>query len=288
MFGYVRPCIPDLMVKDHELYKAAYCGLCRTMGKTTGCFSKIALNYDFVFLALTRMAVGGDEVTVKKRHCGVHPFKTRLMLEPNDSLKYSSRATVLLTRLKLKDNVKDSKGFAKLKAKIAGTVSIFFKKTDKSHKELEAKIISSIDALSRLEENGSDSIDETASTSGELLGNIASYGLEGMEERLLYDIGFHLGKLIYVMDAVDDYKSDLKSGSFNVLKNAFGDELTENTKSMLKCAMTLELEKMSRGVELIDFSKCRDVERIIKNIVYIGLPNEIERIILGKKKENKK
>ena len=90
------------------------------------------------------------------------------------------------------------------------------------------------------------------------------------------------------MDAVDDYKSDLKSGSFNVLKNAFGDELTENTKSMLKCAMTLELEKMSRGVELIDFSKCRDVERIIKNIVYIGLPNEIERIILGKKKENKK
>ena len=65
MFGYVRPYTPELLVKDNELYRATYCGLCRTMGKTTGKLSKLALSYDFVFLALLRFAVRGEKVEVK-------------------------------------------------------------------------------------------------------------------------------------------------------------------------------------------------------------------------------
>ena len=287
MFGYVRPCVPELKVKDNELYRATYCGLCRTMGKTTGAFSKVALNYDFVFLALVRMALGKDEVTVKMRRCPVHPLKKRPMIEPNESLKYSARATTILTRLKLKDNINDSHGLARIKAKIAGTVSVFFKKTDKGLKELEGEICKSIDDLTLLEKQGSDSIDEVSNTSGKLLALLASHDIDGNEGRILYEIGFHLGKLIYVMDAIDDFNEDEKTGSFNVLKNAFG-KLDDSAKNMLKCAMTLELEKMSRGIELLDFSKCRDVEAIVKNITYIGLPDEIERVILGKKKSKVK
>ena len=84
---------------------------------------------------------------------------------------------------------------------------------------------------------------------------------------------------------VDDFKDDLKTGSFNVIKNAFGNELTDEAKQILKTAMTLELEKMSKGIELFDFSSSCDVERIVKNITYIGLPKEIERVILGKEKK---
>ena len=287
MFGYVRPCIPELKVKENELYRATYCGLCRTMGKTTGSLSKVALNYDFVFLALVRMALGKDEVTVKMRRCPVHPLKKRPMIEPNDSLKYSARATTILTRLKLKDNVNDSHGLKRLKAKIVGAVSIFFKKTAKNYKELEEKICSLIDELSKYEKENEDSVDKVSDTFGRLLGILASYDVSGSDERLLYEIGYHLGKLIYVIDAVDDFYDDQKSGSYNVIKNAFT-ELNESTKATLKCAMTLELERMSRAVELLDFTKCRDVEGIVKNVTYIGLPDEIERVLLGKKKKKTK
>ena len=283
MFGYVRPCVPELKVKDNELYRATYCGLCRTMGKTTGAFSKVALNYDFVFLALLRMALGNDEVTVKMRRCPLHPFKKRPMIEPNETLKYSARTTTILTRLKLKDNVNDSHGFAKIKAKTAGAVSIFFKKTDKSLNELEEKICGCIDELSKFEKAGSDSLDMVSSTSGKLLANLASFGIDDPSSRILYEIGFHLGKLIYVLDAVDDYESDKKTGSFNVIKNAF-ETFDDSAKETLKCAMIFELQKMSRALELLDFTKCRDVEAIVKNITYVGLPEEIERVILGKKK----
>jgi uncharacterized protein DUF5685 len=33
MFGYVTPCVMELKVKDHEKFKAYYCGLCTTIKK---------------------------------------------------------------------------------------------------------------------------------------------------------------------------------------------------------------------------------------------------------------
>ncbi len=285
MFGYVRPNVPELLVKDNELYRATYCGLCRTMGKTTGKLSKLTLSYDFVFLALLRLAVKGEAVEVKLRRCPVHPFKKRPMIEVNDELVYSARVSTILTRLKLKDNINDSHGFSRVKAKIAGGVSVFFKKTDKSLIELEEKTVNSIDELTKLEKESSDSIDKTSSTFGILLANLASYGIEGANGRILYDVGYHLGRLIYVMDAVDDFEKDIKSGSFNVIKNAYGEKLDESIRQNLKCSMLLELEKISRGIELIDFFSAQDCERIIKNIVYIGLPNEIKRVASGEKRK---
>lgn len=285
MFGYVRPYTPELLVKDNELYRATYCGLCRTMGKSTGKLSKLALSYDFVFLALLRMGVKGEKVEVKLRHCPVHPFKKRPMLEMNDELVFSARTSSILTRLKLKDNVNDSHGISRIKAKIVGGVSVFFKKTDKSLSELEEKMISSVDKLTKLENEGSDSIDETSATFGTLLGNLASHGIEGANARILYDIGYHLGRLIYVMDAIDDFEDDKKKSSFNVIRNSYGSTLDSSIREILKCSMLLELEKLSLGVELLDFFCAQDCERIIKNIVYIGLPNEIKRVICGQKRK---
>ena len=151
MFGYIKPNIPELKVKDNELYKATYCGLCRTMGKCTGCASKFTLSYDFAFFALVRMALEKTKAQVKMRRCMVHPFKKRPIMEMNSVLEYSAKSSVILTRLKLKDNVNDSHGISRLKAKIVGLVSIFFKKTDKSLLPLEEKIKECIDSLATLE-----------------------------------------------------------------------------------------------------------------------------------------
>ena len=279
MFGYVKPCVAELKVRDHELYKATYCGLCRTMGKSTGYASKFTLNYDFVFLALLRMMLTGEKAEVKMRRCMVHPFKKRPMLEPNESLKFSAKASVILTRSKLKDDINDSHGLTRLKAKTAGLVSIFFKKTDKKYYSLQAKIASCIDRLTELERESSDSLDQTANTFGELLANLISFELEGDSQRISYDIAFQLGKLIYILDACDDFEKDKKIGSFNVIRNAFGEKFTNEIKEILHCSMTLELEKMSRSVELLDFSEYKDVERILKNITYIGMPDQIEKIL---------
>ena len=279
MFGYIKPCIPELKVKEHELYKATYCGLCKTMGKCTGCLSTLTLSYDFAFLSLIRMVADNAKGEIKMRRCLSHPFKKRPMLQINDALQFSAKSSVILTRLKLQDNINDSYGIARLGAKIAGCVSIFLKKTDKNLVKMQEQIKECIAELTALEKQGSDSIDETASTFGKLLGICASHGYEGTTKILMYDIGFHLGKWIYVIDAIDDLSKDVKKGSYNPLKIAIGTELNDSSKAMLYSATMLELDKMSKSVELLDFSHHRDIEGIIKNVVYEGLVNETKHVL---------
>ena len=279
MFGYIKPCIPELKVKEHELYKATYCGLCKTMGKCTGCLSTLTLSYDFAFLSLIRMVADNAKGEIKMCRCLAHPFKKRPMLQTNDALQFSAKSSVILTRLKLQDNINDSHGIARLGAKIAGCVSIFLKKTDKNLVKMQEQIKECIAELTALEKQGSDSIDETASTFGKLLGICASHGYEGTTKILMYDIGFHLGKWIYVIDAIDDLSKDVKKGSYNPLKIAIGTELNDSSKAMLYSATMLELDKMSKSVELFDFSHHRDIEGIIKNVVYEGLVNETKHVL---------
>ena len=279
MFGYIKPDIPELKVKDNELYKATYCGLCKTMGKSTGCMSKLTLSYDFAFLALVRMVTDKTRGEIKMKRCIAHPFKKRPMLVPNPSLDYCAKSSIILTKMKLKDNINDSHGMAKLKAKLVNIISLFFKKTKKELKPLEEKVAECIDNLSKLEKENSDSIDQTASTFGELLGNVTAFNSDNDNEKLLYEIGFHLGKWIYVIDAIDDMKDDIKKKSYNVVVNSYGDTLSEQHKEALYCAMMLELECMSKSMELLDFSSHRDVEAIIKNVIYIGLVKQSKKII---------
>lgn len=284
VFGYIKPDIGELKVKDYELYKATYCGLCRTMGKCTGCVSKMTLSYDFVFFALVRMALLKSKGEVKMRRCALHPLKKRPMLEMNPTLEYTAKASVLLTRIKLKDNVNDTHGFSHFLAKIATLVSVFFKKTDPTLEPLAEKIRACFDELLALEREECDSIDMVADTSGKLIGHVASFGLDEENMEIAYDIGYHLGKWVYVIDACDDLKKDVKKGAYNPLKFAFGNELTESNLQLLKSALMLELADMKRSLDKIDFSSHRDVQAILENVAWQGLVQETDRV-LGKWRE---
>lgn len=50
MFGYVKPDLPYLYLKDDKLYKALYCGVCKSIGKTCGQKARLSLTYDIAFL----------------------------------------------------------------------------------------------------------------------------------------------------------------------------------------------------------------------------------------------
>ena len=74
MFGYVRARRDTLNAAGLADYEAAYCGLCRTLGRRRGSFSRLFLNYDFVFLAML-LAPGDAPCTALCRRCMLHPIK---------------------------------------------------------------------------------------------------------------------------------------------------------------------------------------------------------------------
>ena len=282
MFGYVKPRRPELRVKEDELYRAAYCGLCRSMGKCTGCLSRMFLSYDIVFLLLARLALEGTEAELKPRRCFVHPVRPRLMMEPNAISEYCAVASVLLTCEKAEDDVCDSRGARRFAARGIRRILSFALRRAECPAALREPTKESLCRLSALEEACSDSVDDCADTFGSTLSTIFSYGLKGAEARIATELGYRLGRVLYVMDAVDDYEKDQKAGSYNPLRFAYPDGVTKSVWDAMKTALLLDLKDAAAAAELIDFARCRDVGNIIKNILYFGIPDEADRILVEK------
>ena len=71
MFGYITVNRPELKVKDLELYRSCYCGVCDELCRSYGRRGQILLSYDCTFLAilLTGMLLsmfGMDAVIIRR------------------------------------------------------------------------------------------------------------------------------------------------------------------------------------------------------------------------------
>ena len=65
MFGYVNVYKDELKIKDYNIYKAYYCGLCKALGRRHNQTSRLLLNYDFAFLALLCDSLKEDKAEPK-------------------------------------------------------------------------------------------------------------------------------------------------------------------------------------------------------------------------------
>ncbi len=289
MFGYVRPVHSELLVKEHEFYKATYCGICRAMKKHTGFFSNVAITYDSVFLALIRMIyVPDSEIGAEKRRCIAHPAKRKGMIKENDAIVYTAKAFAILTYYKTLDDVRDEK---LLKRTLVSVARPIFKK---GKRKASLDFISSVckeklDAINEMEDRGEASVDNPATLFGELLGEIFAYGFSASDRLVLYTAGYHLGRFIYAADAAEDYEDDRRSGKYNPYVIAYGGEpLTRENRESIKCALILECKKIEGAINLLPFGERRIIENIIKNIIYLGLVKRIEFLDKDGEKENKK
>lgn len=277
MFGYVKPVHSELLVKEHEFYKATYCGICRAMKKHTGFFSNVALTYDSVFLALVRMLfVPDSDIGAERRRCVAHPLKKKGMLRENEALVYTAKAFAILTYHKTLDDIRDEKLIKKTLVRTARP--IFKRGKKKARLDVLSKLCKEkLDAINELEDRGEESVDNPASLFGELLGEIFAYGFSGSDRLVLYTAGYHLGRFIYAADAAEDYEDDRVSGKYNPYVKAYGGEpLTAENKETIKCALVLECKKIEGAVNLFPFGERRVIENIIKNIIYLGLIKRIE------------
>ncbi len=303
MFGYIRPLVPEMLVCENELHRALYCGLCRAMGKHTGCASRFALSYDFVFLCAFRAAVTGVSFTVEKHRCPVHPFKSRAMAEDNAVFSYAAGAAAILNAAKLADDAADESGRKRAAARLLSPAAKSIRKRADGLDALEKDVQKHLADLSALEAAGCASLDETARVFGDLLGEIFAHGLDGNEARLSRTVGAAVGRFIYVADAADDAADDAKSGAYNPILRLYADADPkalfeekpvkdhagrEHTKERLRTdiaesiytAALGDLIKLQNALELIDFSRCqRETAGIVKNTVYLGMPAELRRVL---------
>ncbi len=277
MFGYIKPVKAELLVKEYEFYKAAYCGICRSMKKQTGALSNVTLSYDSVFLALVRMLYIDDrDIDAESRRCIAHPTSKRKMLKENAAISYTAKAFAILTYYKAADDISDERGIKRFASGIIRPILETAKKrADLS--ELSELTAQKLSEIASLEKSGCDSVDKPATVFGELLGELFAYGLKEDERLVPYDLGFHMGRFIYAADAAEDYENDAKSGKYNPYVIFYGGvALSNENKQSIKTALLLECKKIEQASLLLPFGNRATLENIINNIIYLGLVKRID------------
>ena len=286
MFGYVKIQKSELRVREYEYYRAAYCGLCRSMGKCTGQCSRLTLSYDFAFLALVRMTLAGTVPTFKRRRCMVHPFRARMMMERNDALDFAADAAALLAYEKCRDDISDSGFFGRMTARLRCLfLHAAYRRARKRHTELAATLRGDLAELSLVERRKSPTVDEPAAIFGRLLATLMAEGMPENDARIARVIGDKIGRFIYIADAIDDLAGDAKAGNYNPVLLTFGRTLDETARATLLDALIVSLDDVGAALDLVS-DKDGTRRAILENIVYLGMPEIAKRVLTGVVKED--
>ncbi len=285
MFGYVRPVKGELYVKDSEFYSAVYCGLCRYGGKNISHLTRWLLNYDFVLLALLRMSLSGENVCVSKKRCPYH-FKKKNCCQADESYSFVCSAFGLLTYGKLLDDIKDEKGFKRFCKKLFKPLFARIGRKSDRFEGLKGTVDTGLCATDKAESEGCDSLDRAADGFAVMMKGIASFGLDGNEKLIAEGCGYHIGRFIYIADALDDLESDEKSGNYNPLILKYGSaEGAMNDIEAIKETLFDSLNAFSNYYALAVNQPLSQIDRIIFNIVELGGRSAVQRIIERKTKK---
>ncbi len=286
LFGYVKPVKGELLVKELELYRAFYCGLCRAMKKTVSPLFTPTLSYDFVFMALIRASLTYEKAETEKIRCSFHPFKKKLSVKANDSLIYTSDAALVLNYYKINDDIhdRDTSFLRKILLKpYALLLKSFLKKRRKKSAHIapaEDFVKTRLAALSGLEKSKTANADLPSGEFGSLLGDILSYGIEGQNKLIAGTIGTNLGRYIYYIDACDDILKDHKNGSYNPFLEYYKTpEKVKENFDLIDTVLSLYINNIVTSLHFMDKSVYTG---IIENIVKLGLGQEAFNIFGNK------
>ena len=272
MFGYIKPLECELKVREMDLYRAYYCGLCKTIGKRYGILPRLLLNYDCTFLACLLSEMSGDPVSAALK-CARHPFRReRRYVAPNGVLCYAADVNVLLALEKLEDDWRDERKLgARLARLLLGRTA---RRAKANHPALAEAIALRIGQLSAVEKRNAACTDEPSGAFGDLMQDIARLA-PGLPERnraacewMLYN----LGRWVYLIDAWEDRGKDGKKGAYNPFLTA---QMTREDASFL---LYVSLSEAEKAYDLIDFA----VEHgVTDNIMQLGC-RQVTRLLLEK------
>jgi hypothetical protein len=218
LFGYIRPFKPELKIREFEEYKSYYCTLCKTLDKEYGFLAKFFLNYDFAFLSLLLTSLQDEKINFQASSCTFNFLKKcSYCLNGDKYFKFTADVSVIFLHYKLKDNILDDSFLKKLFSYILYILTKpAYNKARNKQPFIDKLVKKATEEQNTIEKMDTITLEMASSPSATLLGEVLSFNAKNEpERRILYELGYHLGKWIYSIDALDDYKKDLKNKSFN-------------------------------------------------------------------------
>lgn len=269
MFGYITPCKAELKVREWTLYRSYYCGLCKELKREYGFVSRFLLNYDMVLLAMTADGLAGTQPELCAERCIAGPFHKRPVCPSTAGLRLAADALILTAYYKVEDDIADESFLKKARASL---LRILLKRPhQKAAQRLPDadKLFSEQTAAQQaLEKRRCTVVDEAAEPTAQMTG--ALFAQCGPQRDILHRMGLFLGKILYFLDAAEDYAKDVKQGAYNVFVARGCSREEAASQAQMLCRMCAG--EMALCYNLLDFSVHKS---ILDNIVFLGLPQSI-------------
>ena len=285
MFGYVKPDQPYLYMKDDTLYKALYCGLCKSIGKCSGQCARFTLTYDIAFLSAVIHNLTKTDVNIKREHCIIHPIIKRPIATPDDISITLGALNVILAYYKILDDIADNGRGRFLKL----VFNRSFKKCSKNYPELVKIVEENYKELGVLEKAGEKSIDKIAHPFATMLQQLSNLLLGENKTEYTQGYFYNFGKWIYLIDALDDYDKDIKKGNYNPFYSAYGAKDYATLKSdygeEISFIMSATLSGIESNFNNLRFGFNAD---LIRNISLRGTVGTTKKVLLKEQKGNNK
>lgn len=284
MFGYVIPDKPNMFVKDFTLYKAFYCGLCKTIGKKCGQLMRFSTNYDITFLDVLAHAVLDKEIVISDETCILNPLKKRSIVKTDEISCQVVHINNILSHYKCVDDVLDNKSFGK---KFVDKIILkrHYNKSKKAYPMLDKVIDSEYKQLRELEKQNCGVIDKVCDKFANIMVQVGQTVFEQNFTDDLKSMLYNIGKWIYLADAIDDVQDDFKQKKYNMflVDYDFIDKETflNDKKQLLEFLLNGCVDSI---VNAFDNLKINRYEGVLTNIFWYGIKNSTEDLLRRTKK----
>lgn len=280
MYGYVRPNRGELKIREYETYRGVYCGLCHTLRKRYGAVFRFAVNYDFTFLAM--LLAGSEPVSVSEKRCPYHPLRRTGCPAESASMDAAADYSVILAYWKLHDSAEDGRFAEALGARFLRLlIRRGYRRAAERRPEFRLAVEENLRKLSRLEASKCESLDAVADRFALILQSAAQDEADENRRRVLSELLYHLGRIIYILDAADDLAEDVKEGNYNPLIYRFDakdGKLSEEDETELRRSMQFSHNSMASAFALLDRNPYTD---ILSNILFFGIPMVTQSVFSG-------
>ena len=287
MYGYVRPLKGELKVREYEQYKAAYCGLCHQLKRRCGFAARFVVNYDFTFMAM--LLSDSDSVSTIHRRCTASPFRKKCCLCAEPALDVAADYSVILAYWKLKDSIHDDSFLKKLYSRICLFLLLpAYRKAAGHAPAFNQCTRSNLENLQKIEAEKSASLDAAVNCFARILESVSGDTDCDNRKRILSQIFYHIGRIIYILDAVDDLPEDFETGAYNPLIYRFGltdGTLTDDARKTVELTVHLSENALRSAFELLPVNSWTS---ILSNIIYDGLPWILRLVMDGSWREMRK
>lgn len=261
MLGVMTVRKDELKFREFDRYRGFYCGLCRAIGRRCGAACRMALSFEMTFAAMLLTSLYESETAEGRRRCALHPVQKRLMLE-NEAIDYCADLSAMISYYDLRDGWEDERRADQLAA--SALIAKGARRANQAHPRQRDAVFAYVAGLHEVERANDPNLDSAANLTGELLSELLVMR-EDVYERDLRELGFYLGKFIYLCDCYEDIERDRKKGSYNPLIARSGATgFAEDCEHMLS-------DMMARATMAFERLPILQDAEIMRNILYSGI-----------------